>query len=40
MSGLLVLGIAGAIVIISAYMFARQYGSGSDDDDGGKPGQP
>ena len=38
MSGLLVLGIAGAIVIISAYVFARQYGGGNDD--GGKPGQP
>jgi len=37
-SGLLVLGIAGAIFIISAYIFARQYGGGSGDDDG--PPQP
>ena len=38
-SGLLVLGIAGAIFVISVYIFARQYGTGSDDD-GGKPGPP
>jgi len=36
-SGLLVLGIAGVIFIICAYIFARQYGGGGDD--GGKPGQ-
>jgi len=34
----MVLGIAGVIFIISAYIFTRQYGSGDDDD--GKPGQP
>jgi len=34
----MVLGIAGAIFIISAYIFARQYGGGDDGDD--MPGEP
>ena len=38
MSGLLVLGIAGVIFVISAYLFARQYGAG--DDDGDERGRP